>query len=198
MSILKYIGAATLTLTMATAWAGEETTATESATAEKPFIYASQSLMIRAEVEAIDHETRVVTLRGPQGNSVTFTVTEEARNLGQVEAGDLVDVEYLQEMSIEVMANPGLQAGAGELAVAVRSAKGDLPGMAVMDTQVMTATVEEINLEANTFKLKGPEGNIEEFTARYPENLKLADVGDLVVISYTEAMAIAVEHATAE
>ena len=94
MSILKYIGAAALTLTMATAWAGEETTAAESATAEKPFIYASQSLMIRAEVEAIDHETRVVTLHGPRGNSVTFTVTEEARNLGQVEAGDLVPVLY--------------------------------------------------------------------------------------------------------
>ena len=67
-----------------------------------------------------------------------------------------------------------------------------------MDTQVITATVEEINLEANTFKLKGPEGNIEELTARDPDNLKLADVGDLVVITFTEAMAIAVEHTTPE
>ena len=203
MSILKYIGAAALILTMVNAWAGDEpaaaeSAAAESAAAEKPYIYASQSLMITAVVEAIDQETRVVTLRGPQGNSVTFTVTEEARNLGQVEAGDLVDVEYLQEISIEVMANPGLAPGAGELAVAARSPEGDMPGMAVVDTRVITATVEEINLEANTFKLKGPEGNVEEFTARNPENLKLADVGDLVVITYTEAMAIAVEHAKAE
>ena len=203
MSILKYIGAAALILTMVNAWAGDEpaaaeSAAAESAAAEKPYIYASQSLMITAVVEAIDQETRVVTLRGPQGNSVTFTVTEEARNLGQVKAGDLVDVEYLQEISIEVMANPGLAPGAGELAVAARSPEGDMPGMAVVDTQVITATVEEINLEANTFKLKGPEGNVEEFTARNPENLKLADVGDLVVITYTEAMAIAVEHAKAE
>ena len=198
MSILKYIGAAALILTMVNAWAGDEPAAAESAAAEKPYIYASQSLMITAVVEAIDQETRVVTLRGPQGNSVTFTVTEEARNLGQVEAGDLVDVEYLQEISIEVMANPGLAPGAGELAVAARSPEGDMPGMAVVDTQVITATVEDINLEANTFKLKGPEGNVEEFTARNPENLKLADVGDLVIITYTEAMAIAVEHTTPE
>jgi len=194
MSILKYIGATALTLAMASAQADGESAAIE----EKPFIYASQTMMITAEVEAIDHETRVVTLRGPQGNSVTFTATEEARNLGQVGVGDLVDVEYLQSMSIEVAANPGLAPGAGELVAAGRTPEGDMPGMAVMDTRVITATVEEINIEANTFKLKGPQGNVKEYTARNPENLKLAEVGDLVIITYTEAMAIAVEKAPVE
>ena len=193
MSILKYIGAVALTLTMASAWAGGESAAIE----EKPFIYASQSMMITAEVEAIDHETRVVTLRGPQGNSVTFTATEEARNLGQVGVGDLVDVEYLQSMSIEVAANPGLAPGAGELVAAGRTPEGDMPGMAVMDTQVITATVEEINIEANTFKLKNPAGEINEYEALDPKNLKLASVGDIVVLTLTDAIAVVVEHAPA-
>ena len=38
----------------------------------------------------------------------------------------------------------------------------------------------------------------QEFTARNPENLKLAEVGDLVVITNTEALAISVEAAPAE
>ena len=58
--------------------------------------------------------------------------------------------------------------------------------------------VEEINLEDNTFKLKGPSGEITEYVAQDPENLKKAAVGDLVVITYTEAIAISVEKATAE
>ena len=58
--------------------------------------------------------------------------------------------------------------------------------------------VEEINIEANTFKLKGPDGVINEYVARNPENLKRAVVGDLVVITITEAVAIVVEHQTAE
>ena len=63
---------------------------------------------------------------------------------------------------------------------------------------MVTATVEEINIEANTFKLKGPAGEIREYEARDPENLKKADVGDLVVITYSEAIAISVEKTTAE
>ena len=76
--------------------------------------------------------------------------------------------------------------------------KGEMPGMVAVDSQIVTATVEEINLEANTFKLKGPDGTINEFTARDPENLKRAAVGDLVVITTTEAVAISVEEGAAE
>jgi len=73
-----------------------------------------------------------------------------------------------------------------------------MPGAAVMDAVVITATVEEINLEANTFKLKGPEGNVQEYTARDPENLKKAAVGDIVVITQTEAIALSVEKTKSE
>ncbi len=102
-------------------------------------------------------------------------------------------------MSIEVVANPeAVEAGEGELAVAGRSAEGEMPGMAVMDARVVTATVEDINIEANIFKLKEPDGSVEDFRARNPENLKQASVGDLVVITYTEALAASVEAVFAE
>jgi hypothetical protein len=63
---------------------------------------------------------------------------------------------------------------------------------------VVTATVEEINIELNTFKLKGPDGVINEYTARNPENLKRAAVGDLVVMTVTSAVAIVVEEKAPE
>ncbi len=78
---------------------------TESATTtDKPSIHTSQTVVLTALVEAINHETREVTLRGPEGNSVSFVASEEARNLGQVAVGDTVMVEYTQSMSIEVFA----------------------------------------------------------------------------------------------
>lgn len=181
-----------LMLFTSTCWAGEK------AAADKPSMSTSEKVIITALVEAINHETREVTLRGPEGNSVSFVASEEARNLDQVSAGDIVMAEYIQSMSIEVMANDGSKPGAGELAAAGRSEKGEMPGMAAIDTVVVTATVEEINIEANTFKLKGPSGEIKEYEARDPENLKKAAVGDLVVITYTEAVAITVEKTTAE
>jgi len=73
-----------------------------------------------------------------------------------------------------------------------------MPGMTVSDTVVITGTLEEINIKANTFKLKGPEGKFEEFTAPNPEDLKRVEVGDLVIITHTEALTIAVEHTATE
>jgi hypothetical protein len=166
--------------------------------ASKISMSTSQTVVLTAVVETINQETREVTLRGPEGETVSFVASEDARNLGQVEVGDIVMTEYVQSMSIEVFANDGTEPGAGELSVAGRSEEGAMPALTAIDAQVVTATVEEINLEANTFKLKGPAGEIKEFEARDPENLKKAAVGDLVVITYTEAIAISVEKASGE
>jgi hypothetical protein len=182
-----------LLLFASSAWSGESKPATD-----KPSMSTSQTVILTALVEAINHETREVTLRGPEGNSVSFVASEEARNLPQVKAGDIVMAEYTQSMSIEVFANDGSAPGAGELSIAGRSEEGEMPGLAAIDAVVVTATVEEINIEANTFKLKGPAGEIREYEARNPENLKKAEVGDLVVITYSEAIAISVEKTTAE
>lgn len=183
----------TLLLFSSPAWSGEMATATD-----KPSMSASQTVTISAMVEAINHETREVTLRGPEGNSVSFVASEEARNLDQVSVGDVVNAKYVESISVDVFANDGTEPGSGGLTVAGRSEKGEMPGVAVMDATVVTATVEEINIEANTFKLKGPDGEIEEYTARNPENLKKAAVGDLVVITYTESIALSVEKTAVE
>ena len=156
-------------------------------TTDKPSITTSQKMLVTATIEAINYETREVTLRTADGRVANIVASEEARNLKQAKVGDTVIAEYLQELSIEVFANDGTQPGAGELAVVGRSGEGEMP-----------ATVEEINIEANTFKLKGPSGMVKEYVARDPENLKKAEVGDLVVITYTEAVAISVEKTTGE
>jgi len=135
---------------------------------EKPSFFASQSVKVTAVVEAIDHETRVVTLRRPQGDTVTFTASDEARNLDQVFVGDIVNAEYEEILSIRA-------------------------GLTAFNAQSVTATVEEINLEANTFKLKGPDGTVTEYAARNPDNLRRSAVGDLVIITTSEAVAISVE-----
>lgn len=190
---MKYMPVVALFVSAAVAWA-------EGAQApmEKPSFFASQTTTVNAVVEAIDHETRLVTLRVGEDETVTFTASDEARNLDQVSVGDIVNAEYVESLSIEVVANQGMRASEGELSAMSRTKKGDMPGVAAMDTQIVTATVEDINLEKNTFKLKGPDGIVNEYVARNPDNLRRAAVGDLVVITMTEAVAISVEPGPAE
>ena len=182
---------AALLLFTSAGWSDEHAT-------DKPSMSTSQSMIVTAKVEAINHETREVTLLGPEGGSVTFVASEEARNLDQVSVGDIVIAEYVQNMSIEVFPGDGSEPGAGEMAISGRSEEGDMPAMTAIDALVVTATVEEINIEANTFKLRGPSGLVKEYEAQNPENLKKAEVGDIVVITYTEGVAISVEKSTAE
>ena len=193
MKTIKYVSIVASFLACTVAWAGED-----ASMMDKPSFSASQSMVVSALVEAVDQETRVVTLRKSNGEAITFTAGDDVRNLAQVSVGDHLTAEYVETISVMVMAADGLEAEAAEVAAMARAEEGDMPGFAAMDAVVITATVEEINLEANTFKLKGPDGAINEYTARNPQKLERSAVGDLVVMTVTSAVAIVVEAKPAE
>lgn len=172
--------------------------AQEAAPAEKPSISASQAVQLTAVVESINQETREVVLKTPDGELHELTVGPEARNLPQVEAGDTVTAEFVRKIDIQVFADDGSELGSGALAAAGRTEEGQMPGGMAVETEVVTARVAAINLENNTFQLQWPDESIQEYVAQNPDNLKLAAVGDIVMITYTEAIGIVVERPTAE
>jgi Cu/Ag efflux protein CusF len=172
--------------------------AQEAADDAKPSFSASQSVQMTATVDAINMETREVTLRGEAGETQTITIGEEARNLGQVKTGDIVTVEFVRELDVQVFADDGSELTTEAVAAAGRAEEGEMPGGVAIQSEVVTARVAEINLENNTFKLQWPDDSVEEFVAQNPDNLRRAAVGDIVVITYTEAVGILVERPTAE
>jgi hypothetical protein len=187
----KYLTIFALTfLAMATASAEHH----EKEEMERPYFHASESQTISAAVEAINHETREVTVLDADGLPITFVASEEARNLGQVAVGDIIYAEYINSITVEVIANEGMEPENAEMAALARTKEGEMPGVVAMDTQIATAVVEEINIEANTFKLRDVDGVIAEYVARNPDNLKRAKVGDLVVMTFTQAVAVTVEE----
>jgi hypothetical protein len=173
--------------------AGEEAAATE-----KPSFSATRTMQVTTVVDAVDREARTITLKGPEGNTRTIKAREDSNNIDQIVVGDLVNVEFVQHMSIEVFANDGMEPGSGTMAATAVNKEGETPAGMEMITSVTTATVQDINIEANTFKLKWPGGEIKEYEAQDPENLKKAEVGDLVVTTYTEAIALYMNEVPAE
>ncbi|MEO1941150.1 MAG: hypothetical protein ABGX60_04680, partial [Candidatus Thioglobus sp.] len=117
---------------------------------EKLSLSSSQKKVLTATVEAINHKTREVTLRGADGKTVDIVVSEEARNLDQVSVGDVLNVEYVQSMVIEVATVDDAEAelGSDSAAISGRSEEGKMPGMAAVETTVIKAIVEELNFEA--------------------------------------------------
>lgn len=169
-----------------------EVIAEEVANTDKPYMSATVADVTTSTVTAIDQQTRAVTLQGEDGNVVTFIADENVRNLAQVSVGDIVTVETVQNLTVEVFSAPNAVPAEGELVAETRAKLGEMPAAAIVDTKVEVSTVEAIDLEANTFRLKDVTGTVTEYIARDPENLKNAAVGDVVVATLTEAMAISV------
>ena len=161
---------------------------------DKPYLSTSETIRVTAIVAAVNQETREVTLQLQDGQKLSFVASEDARNLGQVDVGDTIMAEYVQSMTIEVRAPDGSKPSTSRIGGMAETADGEKPGLSTMDGFTMTATVEEINIEANTFKLKDEEGIVTEYPARNPQNLERAAVGDMVVITFTEAVAMVVEE----
>jgi hypothetical protein len=190
MKILSLL--AGLLLVASTAVSADEHEAAISS--EKPSFTASRTATLNTKVEAINHETREVTLSTGEGESVTFIASKDVRNLASVEVGDLVLAELFEEVSVSVHEGEGVMPGAGGMAAAGRAEEGEKPAGMAMNTVVITAKVVDIDIEKNTFKLLDAQGHIKEFTAQNPDNLRRSSVGDMVVISITQALGVLVEH----
>lgn len=164
----------------------------------KPSFSASQSTTVTARVEAINHETREVTLLLADGQLFTSRVSDEARNLGQVSVGDMVYAHYTESISIRVVENDGVEPGNLVQEDLARTAEGKMPGVAATESSVTTAIVEDINVEDNTFKLREADGEIRQYRALNPDNLRRAEVGDKVITTVTTSVVVTVDKQPAE
>ncbi len=155
----------------------------------------SEAIETQATVTAIDQKTRMVTLKDADGKETTFYVDQRARNLPQVKVGDVVKIAYVEALAWKVNKSHKAAPSATEETAAGRTAQGEKPGGAVARRVSITASIEAIDLANGTVTLKGPQGNTRTIKARNPDNLKKVKVGDLVDITYTEAVALKVEPA---
>lgn len=162
-------------------------------TTQQPLLAEETLVQAEATVTAINHETREVTLKNAQGETATFIADASVRNLGQVEVGDVLTVEYLEGVVIEVV-DPNTELGAAEANVAARAEPGQKPGAGAISEVSIVVQIVAIDLANGTATVKTADGKNKKVKARYPENLKKIAVGDKVMATFTEAIAITVKE----
>ena len=173
---------------------GEAASPEKSAAADKkPKVEREKVTTIKATVEAIDLQNRVVTLKGPKGKVFDLKVGERVKNLPQVKVGDEVVVKYYESIALTVM-SPGPGEGVKTSEAVVAAKPGERPAGAVARQVTVTATVQDISPKKTYVTLKGPEGKTVDVRVRDPKNLENVKVGDQVIITYTEGLAISVEQ----
>jgi hypothetical protein len=190
--VLVFAAAFVLALSLSTGVFAQATKG--AAPAEQPKVVKERMAVMTATVTAIDLDKRIVTLKGPKGEVRDIKVGKEAVNLPQLKVGDLVTVKYYESLAVEVM-KPGTASAAGEKTAIIRNKPGELPGGMAAQQSTVTATVMAIDKKKGTLTLKGPDGKTVIAKAENPKNLDKVKVGDELLITYTEALAISVEKA---
>ena len=146
-----------------------------------------------ARVKAIDQQTRRVTLERADGSELMFYADDTVRNLPQVQVGDEVTVSFYESLAYQVKKPGTATPGATVAEEATRAKPGEKPAGAGARVTTMVATIVGIDKAAGTVTLQGPTGKATTIKARDPRNLDRVVVGDLVEITYTEAVAVSVE-----
>jgi Cu/Ag efflux protein CusF len=157
-----------------------------------------KTLTATATVTAIDLEARKVTLRRDDGETTTFVCGEEVRNLPQISVGDIVTCEYKQSLAYEVKKPGEASPSASVAGAAGRAKEGEMPGAAAGRVMKVTATIVAIDREMKRVSLQGPDGSIAVVQVRDAEKLSRVSVGELVEITYTEAVALSVSKPEAK
>lgn len=148
---------------------------------------------VTATVEAVDMNSRIMTIRNQEGKLTTFQVSDAVVNLPQVKVGDKIVLEYAEALAVR-MAKPGeVRDETGDLIG--KAVPGSKPGVVGATEKTVTATIESINKASRTTTLSFPDGTMKIVKVADPTNLDKVKVGDVIVITYSEAMALSVQAA---
>jgi hypothetical protein len=155
---------------------------------------------VTAKVTAIDMENRLVTIQGPEGNSVVIQVTDQVKNLPQAKVGDRVDIKYYRSAYVDIVKTDGkvdmaTEVGAAQLGAATGQKTAGAIGVAVK----RKAEVVFVDPYQKFISFRSPDRGLRKISLKespelqhYLQELKK---GDVVEVTYTEALAISLEPA---
>jgi len=186
--ILLTIGLVALLAGLATCFAADEPSLTRAETV---------LVSLTASVESISLTNRELTLKGPLGNSVTFSVDKRVKRLDEVKVGDFVRADYYISVAAELR-KPTPEEEKTPLVMldaAGKAPPGTSPAAGGLRRFKVVTTIEGLDRTTQTITVKGPRGNYLTARVADPSNLTKMRIGETIVVTYTEALAISLEKA---
>jgi Cu/Ag efflux protein CusF len=153
---------------------------------------AERTVKLTATITAIDAATRAVTIKDKDGQSETFKAPPEVKRFNELAVGDVIQVELTQGLLLEYQAAGTDAVEPHAVAVGGRAAASDAPGGAVAAGLQGTVTVVAIDLKPRLVTFQGPGGRQYQVKAGPQIQLEKLKVGDRLLATYVEAVAIQV------
>ncbi len=154
---------------------------------------AVRTAEVSAQVVSIDKKTRTVGLKGPNGKVAEVVAGDDVKNFDQIKIGDYVFVRFLQSLALELQKTKQTATGISVNETAVKAQPGQRPAVGAAREVTALAKVSAVDPKASTISLTGPRGNTVTLDVQNRDHFKVVKVGDDVLVTYTEAVAVSVE-----
>ncbi|PTT32564.1 hypothetical protein [Pseudomonas sp. HMWF021] len=167
--------------------------------ADIPLSATVEADQVTTKVLAVDAANHQVVLEGAEGRQVHVQLSEKAKNLANLQVGDLVKVEVQRSVAAYLDTDvdkglPGTVERSGEL----RKAPGtDNPGGEAYRQIQVQLKITKIDLKKNEVTLENPAGQSKTLDVKKPEiqaKLKDLKVGQSVVVTYTDVLKVTSQH----
>ncbi|HVY74023.1 MAG TPA: hypothetical protein VG890_04290 [Puia sp.] len=149
------------------------------------------STTVTATVLKVNQKTREVTIKTEDGQEHTFVAGKNVRNLAQVKKGDIITANYTEALAYEIREHG--ETALNQAQAAARADSGARPAALAAQKTTLTVRVTAIDPSAPSVTFIGPRGNTKTLIVKDPQKLNGVKVGDLVDITYTEAIGIKVD-----
>jgi hypothetical protein len=148
-----------------------------------------------ATITAIDKATRTVTLKNKAGETETLKVGPEVKRFDEFAVGDVIQVEFEQALALEFQPAGSENVPLTAVASGGRAEKDQAPGAVAAAGIQGTTTVTAIDAATRVVSLQGPGGNVFKVKAGPKIQLQKLKVGDRILATFIEAVAIKLEKA---
>jgi Cu/Ag efflux protein CusF len=164
---------------------------------KKPAVGEAKVVKVHGTVSAVDKENRTITLKGPKGRTITLDVQDPSK-LEVVKVGDPVVAAYVEAVAVQVKKAGAATPGMSVQESRVGSKPGETPAGAIGREVTVVGTITAVDQKAQTVTIKGPRGNEETVKVKDPKNMQGVKAGDMVEITYAQALAVSLDKSAAK
>jgi Cu/Ag efflux protein CusF len=159
--------------------------------AQKPVI-RGETVEITAEIVAIDHDARLITLEDEDGFTEEIYAGPDVKRFNELKVGDKVTFRYFESL-VSHIRKPGDPAPASTGQPTLVRGTGPKPSGTLSQQLTATVTITEMDASVPSVTVKDEDGRTMSFKLADKKNLEGVKVGDRVDITYTAAVMITVK-----
>lgn len=159
-----------------------------------PVMNGTATATVTEKVVAIDYATREITLQDKDGNKDSFQASPAIKRFNEIKVGDTITFSYQESVALNmVKAGADMAAASPSSSPVVTELGGAKPAGQISQTMTTTVTIQAIDMTAPSVSVKTEDGRVLTFAAKNKDLLKGFKVGDVVRITYSQALMMAVQ-----